>query len=77
MLETEIKNREEERGTGVYLGENMQSYDFKCANILLLQSLLKKLGVKVEDYDPFEREEDDNKFNYWGAIGAIGIKDND
>lgn len=77
LLETEIKNREDERGSGVYLAENMQSYDFKCANILLLQRLLEKLGVKVEDYDPFEKEEDDNKFNYWGSIGEIGVKDND
>lgn len=52
------------------LGENIQHYDFQCAKILLLQRLLKKLGVKVENYDPFEIDEDDNKFNYWSTIGV-------
>lgn len=72
LLEKEIQNRESSRGTGVLLAENIQHYDFQCAEILLLQRLLKKLGVKVKDYDPFETEEDDNKFNYWGAVGPIG-----
>lgn len=70
LLEKEIQNRESSRVTGVLLAENIQHYDFQCAEILLLQRLLKKLGVK--NYDPFETEEDDNKFNYWGAIGLIG-----
>ena len=74
LLEKEIQNRESSRGTGVFLGENIQRYDFQCAKILLLQRLLKKLGVKVEDYDPYETDEDDNKFNYWGAVGPIGVK---
>lgn len=72
LLEKEIQNRESSRGTGVLLAENIQHYDFQCAEILLLQRLLKKLGVKVKNYDPFETEEDDNKFNYWGAVGPIG-----
>ena len=73
LLEKEIQYRESSRGTGVFLGENIQHYDFQCAKILLLQRLLKKLGVKVEEYDPFETEEDDNKFNYCGAVGPIGV----
>ena len=74
LLEKEIQNRESSRGTGVLLSENIQHYDFQCAEILLLQRLLKKLGVKVENYDPFETEEDDNKFNYCSTIGSIGVK---
>lgn len=74
LLETEIKQRENSRGTGVFLAENMQRYDFQCAEIRLLQQILKKLGVKVEEYDPYETDEDDNKFNYWGSVGAIGVK---
>ena len=74
QLEKEMQTRESSRGTGVFLGENIQHYDFQCAKILLLQRLLEKLGVKVEEYDPFETEEDDNKFNYCGAVGSIGVK---
>ena len=74
LLEKEIQNRESSRGTGVFLAERIQYYDFQCAEILLLQRLLKKLGVKVEEYDPFETEEDDNNFNYCGAAGSIGVK---
>ena len=62
LLNNEIRHREKERGIGVYLAENIQRYDFQCAEILLLQRLLKKLGVKIEDYDPFETDEDDNKY---------------
>ena len=76
LLETEIKNRENSRGTGVFLAENMQSYYFQCAEILLLQRLLKELGVKVEDYDPYETDEDDSKYNYCGSACAIGVKEN-
>ena len=76
MLETEIKHRENSRGTGVFLDENMQNYYFQCAEIRLLQRLLKELGVKVEDYNPYETDEDDNKYNYWGSTGAIGVKEN-
>lgn len=76
MLETEIKHRENSRGTGVFLDENMQNYYFQCAEILLLQRLLKELGVKVEDYNPYETYEDDNKYNYWGSAGQIGVKEN-
>ena len=73
-LEKEVQNRESSRGTGVLLAERIQHYDFQCAEILLLQRLLKKLGVKVEEYDPFETDEDDNRFNYCGAVGPIGVK---
>ena len=73
LLEKEIQNRESSRGIGVFLDENIQHYDFQCAKILLLQRLLEKLGVKVENYNPFETEEDDNKFNYCGAVGPIGV----
>ena len=73
LLENGIKYRESQRGTGVYLSENIQRYDFQCAEILLLQRLLKKLGVKVEDYDPYETDTDDSKFNYLGAVGPIGV----
>lgn len=76
LLETEIKNRENSRGTGVYLAENIQYYCFQCAEIRLLQRLLKELGVKIEEYDPYETDEDDNKFNYCASIGAIGVKEN-
>ena len=74
LLEKEIQTRESIRGTGVFLAERIQHYDFQCAEILLLQRLFEKLGVKVEEYDPFETEEDDNKFNYCGAVGSIGVK---
>lgn len=77
LLETEIKHRENSRGTGVFLAENMQSYYFQCAEIRLLQRLLKELGVKVEDYDPYETNEDDDKYNYWGSAGPIGVKENE
>ena len=75
LLNNEIRRREKERGIGVFLAENIQRYDFQCAEILLLQRLLKKLGVKVEDYDPFETDEDDDRYNYWGSAGPIGVKD--
>ena len=74
LLEKEVQNRESSRGTGVFLAENIQHYDYQCAKVLLLQRLLKKLGVKVEEYDPFETDEDDNKFNCCGAVGPIGVK---
>ena len=74
LLEKEVQNRESSRGTGVFLAENIQHYDYQCAKVLLLQRLLKKLGVKIEEYDPFETDEDDNKFNYCGAVGPIGVK---
>ena len=74
LLEKEIQNRESSSGTGVFLSERIQHYDFQCAEILLLQRLLKKLVVKVEEYDPFEIEEGDNKFNYCSTIGPIGVK---
>lgn len=77
LLDFAIKRREEERGTGVYLAENIERYAHHCAEIMLLQRICKKLGLKIDDYDPFEIEEDDNKFNYWGALGAIGVKQND
>lgn len=73
LLKNEIRHRESERGTGVFLAENIQRYYFQCAEILLLQTLLKKLGVKVEDYDPFETDTDDNTYNYCGSAGAIGV----
>lgn len=76
LLENEIRHRENSRGTGVFIDENMQNYYFQCAEIFLLQRLLKELGVKVEDYDPYETDEDDNKYNYWGSIGQIGVKKN-
>ena len=74
LLATEIRHRENERGSGVYLAENIDRYYFQCAEIRLLQRILKELGVKVEDYDPYEIEEDDDKYNYCGAIGVIGVK---
>lgn len=74
LLEKEIQNRENNRSTGVFLAENIQQYDFQCAEIFLLQRLLKKLGVKVEDYNPFETDEDDDKYNYWSSAGPIGAK---
>lgn len=76
LLETEIKHRENSRGTGVFLAENIQNYYFQCAEILLLQRLLEELGVKIEDYNPYETDEDDKKFNYWGSVGPIGEKEN-
>ena len=75
LLETEIKHRENSRGTGVFLAENIQNYYFQCAEIHLLQRLLKELGVKVEDYNPYETDEDDNKYNYCSSAGLIGVKD--
>ena len=75
LLNNEIRHREKERGIGVFLAENIQRYDFQCAEILLLQRLLKKLGVKVENYNPYETDEDDDRYNYWGSAGPIGVKD--
>lgn len=74
LLNNEIRHREKERGIGVYLAENIQRYDFQCAEILLLQRILKKLGVKVENYNPYETDEDDDRYNYWGSAGPIGAK---
>ena len=48
LLNNEIRHREKERGIGVFLAENIQRYDFQCAEILLLQRLLKKLGLKLK-----------------------------
>ena len=58
LLEKEVQNRESSRGTGVFLAERIQHYNFQCAEI----------------HDPFETYEDDNKFNYCGAVGHIGVK---
>ena len=30
--------------------------------------------IKIEDYDPFETDEDDNKYNYCGSTGPVGVK---
>ena len=76
LLETQIQHRENSRGTGVFLDEDINNYYFQCSEIRLLQRLLKKLGVKVEDYSPYETDEDDNKFNYCGSVGSIGVKEN-
>ena len=28
-----------------------------------------------EDYDPFETDEDDDRYNYCGSAGPVGVKD--
>lgn len=70
-----IKSRDCSRGTGVYLGENIGAYYMQVGEFFEIEKLCTLLNLKVESYDPFETEEDDERFNYWGAYGAIGIKE--
>lgn len=76
-LETVINYREKTRGSGVYLAENIGSYYMIVAEIQTLQNIGELVGVnkKLLEYDPFEKEEDDDKFNYFGSLGEIGRKD--
>lgn len=63
-------------GRGCYfLDENIDSYYMNVGEIFLLQKICKEIGINIEQYNPYEAEEDDNKYNYCGAAGAIGIKD--
>lgn len=75
LLNSAIQQREKTRGTGVYLAENMDSYYINVGEIFLLQRICKNIGLIIDEYNPFETEEDDDKFNYCGASGAIGQKD--
>ena len=67
-----IKNRDECRGTGVYLAENMSSYYIQIGEFYEIEKFCELLQLKVEPYDPYETEEDDEQFNYWGSLGKIG-----
>ena len=67
-----IKNRDECRGTGVYLAENMGSYYIQIGEFYEIENFCRLLQLKVEPYDPFETDEDDEQFNYWGSLGKIG-----
>ena len=69
-----IRNRDRCRGTGVYLAENIDSYYVQIGQFYEIDGLCKLLNLDVEPYNPYETEEDDNKFNYCGGIGSIGIK---
>ena len=75
-LKEDIAYRDKTRGTGVFLAENICSYT-TVVRILTLQNIGSLSGVnkKLLDYTPFETAEDDEKFNYCGAIGEIGRKD--
>lgn len=78
-LKSEISYRECSRGGGVYLAEKIDSYYITVSNIQTLQSIGKLVGVdkKLLDYSPWETEEDDNKFNYCGALDEIGVINNE
>ena len=77
LLEENQERRNSERGTGVYLAENIGSYYMLVGNILLLQSIAEHFKIPYDtNYSPFETETDDEQFNYWGAVGPIGRKDN-
>ena len=67
-----IKNRDKCRGTGVYLAENMGSYYIQIGEFYEIENFCRLLQLKVEPYDPFETDEDDEQFNYWGSLGKIG-----
>lgn len=67
-----IKNRDECRGTGVYLAENMGPYYIQIGEFYEIEKFCELLQLKVEPYDPYETEEDDEQFNYWGSLGKIG-----
>ena len=75
-LEEAIKYRENTRGCGVYLAENIGIYYLIIGEISTLQEIGELVGVdrKLREYDPYETEEDDEKFNYYGALGEIGRK---
>lgn len=76
-LEEAIECRENTRGCGVYLAENIGSYYLSIGEISTLQEIGELVGVdsKLREYDPYETEEDDKKYNYCGALGEIGRKD--
>lgn len=76
-LEQTINYREETRGSGVYLAESIASYYMVVGEIRTLQSIGTLIGVnkKLLDYDPFEKEEDDDKYNYCAYLGGIGRKE--
>lgn len=74
LYDTKIKEREQERGSGVYLAENISFYYTLVGEILLIQKLFNQLGIKYKEYCPYETEEDDDKFNYFGSVGEIGTK---
>lgn len=75
-LKASINFREETRGSGVYLAENIGFYYMTIGEISTLQRIGELIGINKEllNYDPYETEEDDKKFNYCGSIGKIGGK---
>lgn len=76
-LKEDIADRDKTRGTGVYLAENIAAYYMSVGEIFALQNIGSLIGVdkKLLDYTAFETAEDDEKFNYCGAIGEIGRKE--
>lgn len=76
-LKEDIAYRDKTRGTGVFLAENIGAYYASVGRILILQNIGSLIGMnkKLLDYTPFETAEDDEKFNYCGAISEIGRKD--
>lgn len=76
-LEVTIDYREKTRGSGVYLAESIGTYYMIVGEIQTLQSIGELVGVskKLLDYDPFEKEEDDDQYNYCGYLGGIGRKE--
>ena len=77
-LKASINFREKTRGCGVYLAENISFYYMTIGEISTLQRIGGLIGVdkKLLDYDPYETEEDDQKFNYCASVGEIGEKEN-
>ena len=70
-----IEERDRCRGTGVYLAENIDRYYTQVGEFFEIDNLCKILNLDVKPYNPYETEEDDLNFNYWGSIGSIGKKE--
>lgn len=75
---TEINYREETRDISVCLVEDISNYYFYISNLRTLQNICKLIGVdeKLLNYKPEETDDDDDKYNYCGALSEIGRKDN-
>lgn len=67
-----IKDRDDTRGSGVYLSENIMNYFIQIGEFYEIDRLCAFLGLTVESYNPYEKDEDDLQFNYCGASGAFG-----
>ena len=76
LLETEIQHRENDRGTGVFLAENIGSYYCSVGAIHALQDVGRLVGIdeKLLSYNPDETEENDTNYDYWNN-SQIGMKE--